>query len=191
MQDHEEWKQFLAEIQSDIRNESYSSEYYSSEYLIKLMEEYNQDRIYGSSSVDFYLCMLDCKTKIYNHRCNCYDGSGGKDLPFNTILLCSRSKISDFLLKSEDPTIRDIFKTLLGNDSHVTNCFMFHPICDQLTTEELEDISDRIINNKEKITKLLEPLKKSLTKRTTGGVRKYHTEKGSNGTVGRKLPTAV
>ena len=167
MQDHEEWKQFLAEIQSDIRNESYSSEYYSSEYysseyLIKLMEEYNQDRIYGSSSVDFYLCMLDCKTKIYNNRCNCYDGSGGKDLPFNTILLCSRSKISDFLLKSEDPTIRDIFKTLLGNDSHVTNCFRLHPICKRLTSEELEDISDRIINNKEKITKLLEPLKKKL-----------------------------
>ena len=162
MQDHEEWKQFLAEIQSDIRNESYSSEYYSSEYLIKLMEEYNQDRIYGSSSVDFYLCMLDCKTKIYNHRCNCYDGSGGKDLPFNTILLCSRSKISDFLLKSEDPTIRDIFKTLLGDNYDLIDCFMFHPICDRLTPEELEDISDRIINNKEKITKLLEPLKKKL-----------------------------
>ena len=158
MQDHEEWKQFLAEIQSNIRNESYSS----SEYLINLMDEYNQDWIYGSSSVDFYLCMLDCKTKIYNHRCNCFEGSGGKVLPFNTILLCSRSWMSDILSKSEDPTIRDIFKTLLGNDTHVTNCFMSHPVCNRLTSEELEDISDRIINNKEKITKLLEPLKKKL-----------------------------
>ena len=56
----------------------------------------------------------------------------------------------------------DIFKTLLGDDYDLIDCFMFHPICDQLTTEELENISDRIINNKEKITKLLEPLKKKL-----------------------------
>ena len=156
MQDHEEWKQFLAEIQSNIRNESYSME--DLEYLMK---KCNRDRIYGSSSVDFYLCMLDCKTKIYNHRCNCAGGKG-KDLPFNTILLCSFNRMSNFLSKTEDPTIRDIFKTLLGDNYDLIDCFMFHPICDRLTPEELENISDRIINNKEKITKLLEPLKKKL-----------------------------
>ena len=157
MQDHEEWKQFLAEMQSNIRNE-----FYSMEDLELLMDECNRDWIYGSYAVDFYLCMLDCKTKIESHRCNLAGGEN-EELPFNTILLCSHSKISDFLLKSEDPTIRDIFKTLLGNDRHPQYYyFMSHPICNQLTPEELEDISDRIINNKEKITKLLEPLKKKL-----------------------------
>ncbi len=156
MQDHEEWKQFLAEIQSNIRNGSYSME--DLEYLMK---KCNRDRIYGSFSVDFYLCMLDCKTKIFNTSCNCAGGEG-KDLPFNTILLCSFNRMSNFLSKTEDPTIRDIFKTLLGDNYDLIDCFMFHPICDQLTSEELEDISDRIINNKEKITKLLEPLKKKL-----------------------------
>ena len=58
--------------------------------------------------------------------------------------------------------IGDIFKTLLGDDYDLIDYFMSHPICNQLTPEELEDISDRIINNKEKITKLLDPLKKKL-----------------------------
>ena len=44
--------------------------------------------------------------------------------------------------------IGDIFKTLLGDDYDLIDCFMFHPICDQLTTEELEDIRDRITKRK-------------------------------------------
>ena len=95
-------------------------------------------------------------------------GYGKRACPYTVPgLLCGAgafyfNRMSNFLSKTEDPTIRDIFKTLLGDNYDLIDCFMFHPICDRLTPEELEDISDRIINNKEKITKLLEPLKKKL-----------------------------
>lgn len=177
MQDHEEWKQFLAEIQSKIRDKSYSME--DLEYFMK---EYNKLRIYGSSSVDFFLCMLDYKDTTYYSGCSCLR-AGGKKFPFNIAVLGDSNKITDYLMRSDNPTIREICYSLWRDRRSSSGTYLDDLLC-KMSYEELEKISEKIIQNKEAFVEVLEPLKKSLTKRTTGGVRKYHTEKGSNGTVG-------
>ena len=155
MQDHEEWKQFLAEIQSKIRDKSYSME--DLEYFMK---EYNKLRIYGSSSVDFFLCMLDYKDTTYYSGCSCLR-AGGKKFPFNIAVLGDSEKITDYLMRSDNPTIREICYSLWRDRRSSSGTYLDDLLC-KMSYEELEKISEKIIQNKEAFVEVLEPLKKKL-----------------------------
>ncbi|MCR5568761.1 MAG: hypothetical protein K6G31_05750 [Paludibacteraceae bacterium] len=155
MQDHEEWKQFLAEIQSKIRNKSYSMEHL--EYFRK---EYNKLWIYGSSSVDFFLCMLDYKDTTYYRGCACLR-AGRKKFPFNIAVLGDSDKITDYLMRSDNPTIREICYSLWRDRRSSDITYLDDLIC-KMSYEELEKISEKIIQNKEAFVEVLEPLKKKL-----------------------------
>ena len=155
MQDHEEWKQFLAEMQSKIRDKSYSME--DLEYF---MNEYNKLWIYGSSSVDFFLCMLDYKDTTYYSGCSCLR-AGGKKFPFNIAVLGDSEKITDYLMRSDNPTIREICYSLWRDRRSSSDTYLDDLLC-KMSYEELEKISEKIIQNKEAFVEVLEPLKKKL-----------------------------
>ena len=155
MQDHEEWKQFLAEIQSKIRDKSYSME--DLEYFRK---EYNKLWIYGSSSVDFFLCMLDYKDTTYYSGCACLR-AGRKKFPFNIAVLGDSEKITDYLMRSDNPTIREICYSLWRDRRSSSGTYLDDLLC-KMNYEELEKISEKIIQNKEAFVEVLEPLKKKL-----------------------------
>ncbi|MBR6105992.1 MAG: hypothetical protein IKP81_13160 [Paludibacteraceae bacterium] len=155
MQDHEEWKQFLAEMQSKIRDKSYSME--DLEYFMK---EYNKLWIYGSSSVDFFLCMLDYKDTTYYSGCSCLR-AGGKKFPFNIAVLGDSNKITDYLMRSDNPTIREICYSLWRDRRSSSGTYLDDLLC-KMNYEELEKISEKIIQNKEAFVEVLEPLKKKL-----------------------------
>ena len=155
MQDHEEWKQFLAEMQSKIRDKSYSME--DLEYFMK---EYNKLWIYGSSSVDFFLCMLDYKDTTYYSGCACLR-AGRKKFPFNIAVLGDSEKITDYLMRSDNPTIREICYSLWRDRRSSDITYLDDLLC-KMSYEELEKISEKIIQNKEAFVEVLEPLKKKL-----------------------------